>query len=126
MDKNGDIHSYGLLNEGMCGVIKMGKDDNNNKQPNKFDKDGAIFNPAAFFNWPSDIVEEKRLTFDEKRQALTNWELDIRLNNIAVEENMPDLLHKRKNLVTLQDVHLARGRLGDFPGEHGSTSKLGM
>lgn len=104
---------------------KHSKEDKSNPKKD-FDKDSAIFNPAAFFKSPIEIIKEKRLTDKEKAKALKNWELDIRLNDIAVEENMPSFLNPRKNSVALEDVHLALEQLGLFPGEHGPTSKLGM
>lgn len=100
--------------------------DDKKKKNRQFDKDTAVFNPAGYFKSPTDVINEKKLTHDDMVRALKNWELDIRLNDIAVEENMPSFLHPRKNSVSLQDVHLALEKLGDFPGERGPTSKLGM
>jgi hypothetical protein len=92
--------------------------------------DEAIFNPAKKFGVPMKIVEANYLTRKQKLQALKTWELDIRLNEMAIEENMPELHTqqlKGKSNVTLEDIHKARELLGEeLDGESGATSKLGM
>lgn len=93
-----------------------------------FDKAKAMFDPASFFKNPMEIVnyDDTLLSMEEKIQALKTWELDIRLNDIAVSENMPEFYRARGQTITLEDVHLAREKLGDFTGEHSPTSILGM
>jgi hypothetical protein len=103
---------------------------NNSGNSHNFNKDEAIYNPAKKFATPNEIVDAKFLTKKEKLEALRNWELDIRLNEIAVEENMPAITGLRtadKPLISLSDVFDARDKLGvSYDGDHTPTNKLGM
>lgn len=97
-----------------------------------FDKDKAIYNPGNYFKIPMEIVETTFLNLDEKLVALRNWELDIRLNDIAEEENMPAFKSARlsdKPKVELKDILDAREKLaasGAHLSEHSQSTKLGM
>lgn len=97
------------------------------KKSKSFNKDMALFDPASLFITPMDIVNSKKLTRQEKLQALTNWELECRLLEMADDENMPMLKKDRKVQVNTEDVHKAREQLGDDDsGAHAGTTKIGM
>lgn len=54
------------------------------------DIDTAIFNPAAVFTDPVEILQDKKvkLSLDQKIRALRTWRYDIQLRHVAEEENM--------------------------------------
>ena len=54
------------------------------------DLDTAIFNPAAVFSDPQEIVQDSKikLTLEQKVRALKTWQYDMQLRSIAEEENM--------------------------------------
>jgi len=52
--------------------------------------------PTRYFSRPTDVLEDKRLSRDEKRRILQSWALDAQLIEEAESENM-------------------RGRAGDRP-----------
>jgi hypothetical protein len=52
------------------------------------DVEKALFNPAAYFETPADVVRDPRLSREEKVEALRRWEYDARLLEVAEEENM--------------------------------------
>ncbi|KTC66557.1 hypothetical protein Lade_1215 [Legionella adelaidensis] len=53
---------------------------------NKLEK---IADPLKFYLHPSEVENEKELTLQEKIKLLNNWLDDIKLRQIAEEENMP-------------------------------------
>ena len=56
------------------------------KQPADIAK--IVQNPSANYASPQTVVADKRLTAEEKLQALAQWELDARLLAVATEEGM--------------------------------------
>jgi hypothetical protein len=68
----------------------------------------AAANPTRFYRAPREVVQDRRLTREEKLAILEAWELEARELSVAAEENMsggePSLL---------QDVVDARLGLGD-------------
>ena len=62
------------------------------------DLDKALSDPAAEFATPDDVVKDKRLTPDQKRAILEQWQQDARLLEKAAAEKMaggePNLLHQ--------------------------------
>jgi hypothetical protein len=75
------------------------------------DLDTAVFNPAAVFADPQEIVQDTKvkLSLEQKIRALNTWRYDIQLRSIAEEENMHsnqevDLLLEEKILAALQGL----------------------
>jgi hypothetical protein len=54
------------------------------------DLDTAIFNPASIFKKPEEILLDTKiaLTKEQKIRALQTWKYDIKLKQMAEEENM--------------------------------------
>jgi len=68
----------------------------------KLDVDAAVINPAECFAAPTEVLNDSRLTRDEKRRILESWALDERLISQAEAENM-----KGTDQLRLQEVGLA-------------------
>ena len=68
----------------------------------------AAANPTRFYKRPSEVVQDRRLSREQKLAVLEAWELEARELSVATEENMgggePDLL---------AEVVKARIALGD-------------
>lgn len=62
------------------------------------DLEKALSDPAAEFASPEDVVKDERLTLDQKRAILEQWQQDARLLEKAAAEKMtggePNLLHQ--------------------------------
>jgi len=58
----------------------------------------ALKDPASEFDSPEAVVDDKRLTVDQKKAILEQWEQDARQLATAAAENMaegePNLLHR--------------------------------
>jgi len=54
----------------------------------EIDKNEALVNPSKEFEKPKDVVESRKLSRDEKKKALEQWEIDARLMQVASEEGM--------------------------------------
>jgi hypothetical protein len=52
-------------------------------------KDVKVENPATHFDKPQDIVQDKTLSREEKKKALSTWEQDARQLLTASNEGMP-------------------------------------
>ena len=52
-------------------------------------KNQKIKNPAVSFEKPIDVVKDKELSDEEKKQALNTWEQDARQLLTASNEGMP-------------------------------------
>lgn len=85
------------------------------------DVDDVIFNPNRYFDSPQEVVGVSELEPDQKIALLLNWEWDIKLKQVALEENMissePDKLQEiKKALKTLgvtSDIsHTATNKCG--------------
>jgi hypothetical protein len=68
----------------------------------QLDVDAAVINPAECFAAPIEVLNDSRLTPDEKRRILESWALDERLISQAEAENM-----KGTDRLRLQEVRLA-------------------
>ena len=68
----------------------------------KLDVDAAVINPTEWFAAPIEILNDSRLTPDDKRRILESWALDERLISQAEAENM-----KGTSRLRLQEVRLA-------------------
>ena len=66
------------------------------------DIDAAVISPADNFAAPVEVLNDSRLTTDEKRRILESWALDERLISQAEAENM-----KGTSRLRLQEVRLA-------------------
>jgi hypothetical protein len=77
----------------------------------------ATANPTRFYRAPREVVQDRRLTREEKLAILEAWELEARELAVASEESMnggePNLL---------QDVVDARLELGDETDPEDETS----
>lgn len=49
----------------------------------------AVRDPTRYFSRPCDVLEDARLTRDQKRRILESWALDAELMSEAESENMP-------------------------------------
>jgi len=68
----------------------------------KFDIEAVVRDPADYFAAPMDVVNDSRLTHDEKQRILESWALDAQLRSQAEAENMPG-----KDQPRLQEAHVA-------------------
>ena len=70
-----------------------------------------IENPSAHFPSPDTVLKDRRLSPDDKKAALAQWEQDARLLAVATEEGMGGGEPAR-----LDEVKQAQARLpGDIP-----------
>jgi hypothetical protein len=68
-----------------------------------------VNNPARAFQKPSDVVNDTKLSDEEKKKALNTWEQNARQLMTASNEGMPG----RKEGVDLDDHHqMGQGRSG--------------
>lgn len=76
-----------------------------------------VENPAAHFNKPKKVVQDKALSHDEKKKALNTWEQDERQLLTASNEGMPEsdegLQLEDDN--RLGDVVKAKAKIGEKP-----------
>ena len=68
----------------------------------KLDIDALVRDPADAFASPMDVVNDVRLSKDEKKRILESWARDAEQLSQAEAENMPGADRPR-----LQEVHLA-------------------
>lgn len=76
----------------------------------KFDVDAAAIDAAEYFTAPTDVLDDLRLTQDDKRRILESWALDAQLLSQAEDENMrgtdrPRLREVKLALLELQRRH---------------------
>ena len=78
----------------------------------KLDVDAAVINPAECFAAPTDVLNDSRLTPDEKRRILESWALDERLISQAEAEYIkgPDQLRLQEVMLAMLDLHLSSSR----------------
>ena len=67
-----------------------------NKTPEK------IANPLNYYANPKDIEQDKSLTIEEKIKILTSWLDDIKLRNIADDENMLNAHGSNDHVATVE------------------------
>lgn len=68
----------------------------------------ALNDPATYFDSPEAVLDDKRLSMDQKKEILEHWQQDARLLETAAAENLaggePNLLHRvSKALLKLKD-----------------------
>ncbi len=72
------------------------------------DVDDVIFNPTRYFERPEDVLHESGLDIDQKIALLLNWEWDVKLEEVAEEENMvsykPDILGDIKSALMILGI----------------------
>jgi len=54
----------------------------------RIDVDNAVMDPTRYFSRPAEVLEDARLSRDEKRRILQSWALDAELISEAESENM--------------------------------------
>jgi hypothetical protein len=72
------------------------------------DVDDVLFNPTRYFSTPLEVVTVDGLDHDQKIALLLNWEWDVKLEEVAEEENMhsdrPDILQDIKKALKLLGI----------------------
>jgi hypothetical protein len=80
-------------------------------------KEDKIEQPEIHFNSPTDVVKDRTLSHEEKKNALDTWEQNARQLLTASNEGMPgseEGLDKQDNH-RLGEVILAKGNIGQPP-----------
>ena len=74
----------------------------------KLDVDAAVINPTGCFAAPIEVLNDSRLTPDDKRRILESWALDERLISQAEAENMrgTDQLRLHEVRLALLELHM--------------------
>ena len=54
----------------------------------RIDVDDAVMDPSRYFSRPAEVLDDARLSRDEKRRILQSWALDAELISEAESENM--------------------------------------
>jgi hypothetical protein len=86
-------------------------------KPEEIDK--AMFDPAAAFAQPEDVLKEPGLTKDDKIEILRRWEFQAAEEAVALEEGMPG-----EESGMLRRILLALGELtGSLDLEHTAPTK---
>lgn len=74
--------------------------------------DQAVADPAKLYGTPHHVLNDERLSVDEKRSILESWALDQRRLMESEDENMPQVFGGRPSAATLyQDILKACRRL---------------
>jgi hypothetical protein len=74
----------------------------------KFDVEAAVIDAAEWFAAPTDVLNDERLTPEDKRRILESWALDERLISEAEAENMRGTDRPRLREVKLALLELQR------------------
>lgn len=74
----------------------------------------AIADPSRQFKTPMEVVNDRTLDVDAKRQILESWKKDAELLSTATDENMTG---GDTPVSLLQDVHLALDKLEKLSGK---------
>lgn len=87
------------------------------ERANSKDKIEKVEKPQKHFETPKQVVEDKALSPNEKRQALNNWEQDERQLLTASNEGMPDPAEgvQKENENHLDEVVKAKAKIGEKP-----------
>ena len=84
--------------------------------PDQFKAKDKVENPEAHFDKPKDVVQDKALSDEEKREALNTWEQDERQLLTASNEGMPGCDEGRDGDENrLGDVIRAKEKIGIKP-----------
>jgi len=77
-----------------------------------FDKDieSIIENPVGYYDHPTDVVRDSKLSLDEKKQILDAWEEDARRLAVATEEGMGG--GEPSNLADVAEAKVELGPVG--------------
>ena len=54
----------------------------------RIDVDDAVMDPTRYYSRPAEVLEDSRLSRDQKRRILESWALDAELISEAESENM--------------------------------------
>ena len=87
----------------------------------------AASNPSRFYDRPSEVVADERLTREEKLAVLEAWELEARSLAVAAEENMaggePDRLYQVVQARIALGGEKGPADSGGAPTKHGARRK---
>lgn len=72
------------------------------ESPPRMDVEAVVRDPADYFAAPIDVLNDSRLTHDERHRILESWALDAQLRSQAEAENMPG-----KDQPPLQEIRQA-------------------
>ncbi len=86
------------------------------------DFDRAIKDPADVFERPSDVLEHKDLSREQKIKILHQWEYDALQREVATEENMPSSDGAGP---ALAEIRRALEALGETGESHSGGTKFG-
>jgi hypothetical protein len=80
-------------------------------------KNDKIEQPATYFEVPTDVVRDRNLSHQEKKNALNTWEQDARQLLTASNEGMPGREEgmNREDNPRLSEVICAKGKIGQPP-----------
>jgi len=96
----------------------------NRKSIKDINVEEAIFRPAELFKIPSEVLKATQFSTQDKILILRTWRYDVLLEEVAMEENMPEASGNHPDL--LQDIDKALLELGAASEEgHGTPTKFG-
>ena len=78
------------------------------------DIDDVLMDPSRYFSHPTEVLDDARLTRDEKRRILRSWALDAELIDQAESENMRGRAGDRFADRMRRGTALVFGDVGDF------------
>jgi hypothetical protein len=86
----------------------------------------TLLDPSAQYNSPKALIDDDRLTRDQKIEVLRRWEYDEAERRVAEEEGMPPEGPADGDGDLLQQIVLALDKLaGDVDVEHSPPTKQG-
>ena len=77
----------------------------------------VIASPETLYDTPDDLVEDKKLSRDDKKQALETWEQDARQLLTASNEGMPAKREGIDKGDQLGQVQRAKEKIGEKPAK---------
>ncbi|MGH8224388.1 MAG: hypothetical protein ACREQZ_15580 [Woeseiaceae bacterium] len=64
----------------------------------RIDIDDVVMDPTRYFSRPAEVLDDTRLSREEKRRILRSWALDAELIDEAESENMRGRAGERSHL----------------------------
>ena len=89
----------------------------------RFEK--AIADVSKIYAHPNEVVADSELSRTEKIKLLRQWEVDLKENMVATEENMAAETSEGNSADLLRDVRKALATLGDEHHENAAVAKGG-
>ena len=68
----------------------------------------AMKDPASVYQTPDQVLQDHRMTPDEKRKILDGWALDQQRLLTSESENMPEDVENTRPAALLQEISKAR------------------